>query len=120
MAGSLTNYGEDAVLDLATALVVTIGLFTTDPGEASSGDEVAGDTYVRTAVSWNAASGGSTTNDGAVTFATAGVSWGSIAYWVGFDVSGNRIFHGDFTTPKTIDTGDTAEIADDGITITLD
>jgi hypothetical protein len=50
---------------LATTGWAYVSLHTADP-TTTGGSEVTGGTYVRVAVSWNAASGGSVTNSGAL------------------------------------------------------
>lgn len=51
---------------LATTNWAFVSLHTADPGTTGA-SEVAGGSYARVAVSWNAASGGSVTNSGALT-----------------------------------------------------
>jgi hypothetical protein len=126
MAGSLSDYAENKALDhiLGTSswtmpTGVVIGLFTSDPGEASGGTEVSGGSYARTTITFNAASGGTATNN-LVTFPTATANWGTVSHWVIFDGNGNRLFHGSFDTAKSVPSGSTVKILAGSLTISLD
>lgn len=90
---------------------VYVGLFTSDPGEASGGTEVSGNGYARTAATFGAHSGGICSNSAAVTFPVATGSWGTVTHFVIFDAStgGNRLYHGSLTTSKAITTDDVFE-----------
>ena len=127
-----TNYLENEVLDhilgeqardYTSPAALFIGLFTAvADGEAGSVTEVAGNGYARTAVNFNVASGGSATNNGAVTFPTAsGGNWGTITHAGVYDASssGNLLFYGQLTVEKTVTDGDTFQIADTQLTISL-
>lgn len=127
-----TNYLENEVLDhilgegardFTSPATLYIGLFTAvADGEAGSVTEVSGNAYARTAVNFNAASGGSATNNGAVTFPTAsGGNWGTITHAGVYDAStsGNLLFYGALTVEKTVTDGDTFQIADTQLTISL-
>lgn len=129
---AMSNYAEDKVLDhsLGTAswtapTNIYVGLFLTgnDPTDANSGTEISGNGYARVTATFTAASGGSTSNDSAITFAAAsGGNWGEVSYVGLYDAStgGNLIYHGAVTTPKTIEDGDTFSIATGSLTISLD
>lgn len=127
-----TNYLENEVLDhilgegardFTSPATLYIGLFTAvADGEAGSVTEVTGNGYARTAVNFNVASGGSSTNNGAVTFPTAsGGNWGTITHAGVYDASssGNLLFYGALTVNKTVTDGDTFQIADTQLTISL-
>jgi hypothetical protein len=98
-----------------------IGLFTTDPGEASGGTEVSGNGYARKAVTF-AVSGNTASNDGAVEFDAATGSWGTITHIAVYDAStgGNQIAYAALTASKAIDTGDILRISDGELDVTLD
>lgn len=127
-----TNYLENEVLDhilgegardFTSPAALYVGLFTavTD-GEAGSVTEVSGNSYARTGVNFNAASGGSADNNGAVTFPTAsGGNWGVITHAGIYDASsgGNLLFYGALSVSKTVTDGDTFQIADQQLTISL-
>lgn len=82
MAGSFSNYLENALLDHALGggnytrpATVYIALFTVAPSDAGGGTEVSGNNYSRAAVTndatnFPAASGGAKSNGVAITFAT--------------------------------------------------
>ena len=56
----------------------------------------------------------------AVEFDPATGSWGSVSHWGIFDASssGNLLFHGSFTSAKTIASGDILKVASGSLTIT--
>lgn len=129
MAGSFTDFLEDELLDHAfrntsytPAATVYVGLFTTATGDAGGGTEVSGGSYARTAITFAAASSGSITNSGAVTFPTATASWSTISHFGIMDAStvGNMLCWGNFDASKAIDNGDTAKINASALTISLD
>ena len=77
--------------------------------------------YIRKAVTFAAASSGSSASSATVTFDTATASWGSITHIAVMDAetSGNVLFYGAVTTAKTIDTGDTFQVSSGNLTIAL-
>jgi hypothetical protein len=98
-----------------------IGLFTSDPGEASGGTEISGGAYVRKAATFSV-TGDTATNTAAIEFDVATASWGTITHIAVFDAStgGNQIAYAALTTSKTIDTGDVLRIPAGDLDITLD
>lgn len=132
MAGSKSDYLENAILDLilgGTALsapaTVYVALFTAAPSDSGGGTEVSGGSYVRKSVTnnstnWPAASGGSKSNGTAITFATATASWGTVVAFGIFDASsgGNLLYWADLTASKTVGSGDTASFAVGALTVT--
>lgn len=98
-----------------------VGLFTSDPTDAGTGTEVSGGSYARTAVTMTV-SGDTASNSGAVEFAAATASWGTVTHLAVFDAStgGNIIAHGALTVSKAIGSGDIFRIADGDLDITLD
>jgi len=126
---AMSNYLEIKFLDhfLGTASTtspstVYLSLHTADPTDAGSGAEVStsGSAYVRKAIAFSAASGGSATNSGAVTFDTATSAWGTISHIGVWDASssGNLLFHGALDASKTIASGDVFKVNASGITMT--
>lgn len=100
-----------------------IGLFTADTGlEANSPSaEVSGAGYTREAVTFTVTDD-TAENSATVTFDAAGAGgWGTITHVAVMDAStaGNVLFHGAVTTSKTIDEGDSFQIASGALTITL-
>jgi hypothetical protein len=128
-----SNYLENKILDhVLTATAYTqpsryIALFTGNPGEAGSfTNEVStsGTAYARQAVTFAAASSGSSATNATVTFPTATANFGTITHVAVVDSdtegAGNVLFYGAVTTSKTIETGDTFQISSGNLTISLD
>lgn len=127
MAGSKTNWFEDAVLNVWRNAAVPavaqpyLALFTvvTD-GETSTVTEVAGTNYARTAITFGAPSGGSMANTNLVAFPTPGAGgWGTVVGWGIMDAAtvGNMGYYSDQTPNKTINQDDAVEVAIGAITI---
>jgi hypothetical protein len=125
---ALSNYLENKLLDHALATTaytkpttVYVALFTTDPTDAGTGTEVSGGAYVRKAVTFGAATGGSASNSADVTFDVATASWGTVTHLAIFDAAtaGNMLFHGAFTQSKAIASNDQFKIPAGNLTITL-
>lgn len=99
-------------------------LFTAAPSDSGGGTEVTGGSYARVSVARSltnfagtqsagsttasSGTGGVTSNNGAITFATPTGNWGTVAHWGVFDAStgGNLLFHGSLTTQRVINSGD--------------
>jgi hypothetical protein len=90
--------------------------------------EINNGSYARVAVNFNAASSGSANNDGAVPFAqatanydTAGSSGNVVTHIAIMDAStsGNVLFYGALSVSKTVTTGDTFQINDEALTVSL-
>lgn len=113
MAGSKTNYWEDAILNIFRGTTLTapatiyIGLFTVGAGEAGGQTEVSGSNYARTAVTFSAPSAGSVSNNADVTFPTPSGSWGTIVGWGLFDAStaGNLLYYSDQSPSQAVGSG---------------
>jgi len=129
MAGSMSNFLELEILDhsLGTAswtmpATVYLALYTANPTDADTGTEVTGGSYARETVAFDVAAAGATANTSIVTFTTATASWGTVSHWGIRDALtvGNLLWHGDFTTPKAIGSGDTAQVNAGELDITLD
>lgn len=137
---AISDYLEHAWLDMLasgsafTAPSTYVALFTSDPTDAGTGTEVSGGSYARVQVNqdgatqpyWNTiADSGSTKladNNGAITFPTATASWGTVTHVGVFDAAtgGNLLYHGSLSASKTVGDGDTFEIADGDLDLTLD
>jgi hypothetical protein len=128
-----SNYLENKILDhVLTATAFTqpsrfIALFTGNPGEAGSfTDEIgtSGTAYARQAVTFGSAASGEISTNATVTFPTATANWGTITHVAIVDSntagSGNVLFYGAVTTSKLIEVGDTFQISQGNLTITLD
>lgn len=127
MAGNLTNYLENKLIDhfLGTTTytkptAVYVGLFTVSPGEAGGGTEVTGGSYARQAATFTAAASGATSNDTNIDF-TGMPAATTVAIGI-FDniTSGNMLLYGTLTTNKTTDAGDTLRIATGDLDISID
>lgn len=103
------------------AATVYAGLFTTAPtNPGNAGVEVAGGSYVRQAITFGAPTNGASSNTLAINFPLATAPWGTIAA-VGIfdaDTAGNLLYYGNLTTPKLVDTNDTASFASSALQIT--
>lgn len=136
-----SNYLENKLLDhtlrYATApytgvSTLYLALFNNTSGNAATNleagtltDEVttSSSAYARKAITFAAASSGSSASSATVTFDTATASWGSITHIAVMDGgtagAGNVLFYGAVTTAKTIDTGDTFQVSSGNLTIAL-
>ena len=119
MAGSLSNFMELEILDhllinasYTAPSTVYLALYTTDPTDADSGTEVTGGSYAREVFAVDVAAARATDNTSLVTFTTATANWGTVSHWGLHDAitAGNLMAHGDFTTAKAVNNGDTAKI----------
>ena len=132
MAGNLSNYAENEILDhilkvgvYTAATNLNVGLSTTAIDDATTGGDVvepaAG--YARvTCNTWDVAATRATENTGVITFAEASGSWGTITDWFIADATedGNIIAYGTFSAGKAVGTGDVPYIAVGGIDISVD
>ena len=126
MAGNLTNYLENKLLDhflgttAYTMPTVYVGLFTVAPGDAGGGTEVTGGSYARQTAAFTAASSGATSNSGNIDF--TGMPAATTVAIALFDAStsGNMLVHGTLTTNKQTDAGDTLRIATGDLDISID
>ena len=117
-----TTYSPEATLYLA--------LFTGDSGLEDNNPtaEVSGTNYAREAISFNAASNGEATNNGAISFTSAGSNWGDVSHIAIVSHVSNTtwgtnvdvLFYGELTSAKTVNSGDTFQVADEAIRIALD
>jgi hypothetical protein len=127
MAGNLTNYLENKLIDhfLGTTSYtmpadVYVALFTVAPSDAAGGTEVTGGSYARKIATFTAASSGATSNDGNIDF-TGMPAVTTVAIGI-FDAitTGNMLLYGTLTTNKTTDAGDTLRIATGDLDISID
>jgi hypothetical protein len=132
-----SNYLENKVLDhVLTATTYTapasrfLGLFVNTSGNAAANleagtltDEVttSSSAYIRKAVTFSAASSGTSATSATVTFDAATANWGSITHVAVMDAvsGGNVLFWGAVTTSKTIETGDTFQVSAGNLTVSL-
>jgi hypothetical protein len=126
MAGSLTNYAENKVLDHVlgttayTMPTTYVALYTVAPTDSSAGTEVTGGSYARIAGAWTASTGGATANSSNLDF--TGMPACTVVAVAVLDNStgGNILIHGTLTANKSLDAGDTLRIATGDLDITID
>ena len=125
----MSDYLELKFLDHFTGTASTsapsavyLGLATGSIGDDASGSELTGNNYSRKAITFASASSGSIASNSAVEFDPATGSWGDVSHWGIFDASssGNLLFHGSFTSAKTIASGDILKVASGSLTISAD
>lgn len=114
-----------------------IGLLTAAPSDAGGGTEVTGNNYGRATVACSLANwagtqsagstvassgtGGQTSNNNAITFATPSGTWGTVTHFGIYDAvsGGNLLFWGALTIAKTINQSDTVTFPAASLTITF-
>lgn len=146
MAGALTDFAENAIVDdifRTTAwtkpTTVYVGLVLQSAGcsDSAAGTEPAVGAYARVAVTkgdanWtgthNSTTGASSGTDGtidnaaAITFPTATADWGNVGYFAVYDAAtaGNQIICSALTAQRNITTGSTPSFAGSALTIQID
>lgn len=144
-AQAFSNYVENKLVDyifraqsFTAPATIYVGLSTTACSDSSVGTEVTGNAYARVAVTsalanWagtqsagsttaSSGTGGQTSNNGAVAFATPTPSgWGTVGWWFLSDAisAGNLIFCAPLTVTKTINAGDGVSFSAGALTVTL-
>jgi len=127
---ALSDYAEKLLLDFlmggAAASAPSsrhVALYTAAPSDSGGGTEVSGNGYARQAATWDAATSGAgvTANADAQSFTASGGNWGSITHVGIFDASsgGNLLWHGELTTARTVNDGDTITFAIGSIDLTM-
>lgn len=128
MAGSMTDWGEAAILNYLFAGSTTpkaanyyVGLWTQALSDTSTGvtaGEVSGNGYARATIeaantAWNWATASVVDNRLAVTFAAPSGDWGTVTHGGLCDAAteGNMLYWWDWTASKIIQSGDTVTIA---------
>ena len=129
---AFSNYLEEKIVEhflrnnaITPPATVYVGLFESDPGEATGGTETAYTGYARQAASWTALDvNGQTKNSGALTFPANGNASASvtITHIALFDAatSGNRLFKAALSSSKTLSPGDVLSFASNAIVFGLD
>ena len=124
-----SNYSENLVINVLLraashtgATNIYVGLYTTDPTDGNTGEELPfSNAYARQVVSFVAPVDGVSSNISAIEFPQATGNWGTVG-WVGIldaSTGGNLIAHSPLDVSKTIDTGDIFKIATGNLTITV-
>lgn len=121
MADNLTDTYENAVLDWLNPDVsaptrpttpLTVALLTAAGSDSAAGTEAAnsgGSTYARQNVTLAAAASGATSNTNLISFANMPAS--TIVAIAIYENGGGRIWHGPLAANKTVNLGDTFQIA---------
>ena len=131
-----SNYLEKAVLDhvlgtsAMTSPTVYLSLYTSNPAEDDSGNELSGNGYARQAVSFATATTETASGDNlgkgkalgptvAKDFTANGGNWGTVTHFGLHDASssGNLLYYGALSEDKLIEDGDTLRFAVSSITI---
>ena len=127
MAGNLSDYLEDKVLDhiLGTTTytkpsAVYVALYTAAPSDTGGGTQVSGGSYARQAATFDASVSGATQNSSNLDF-VAMPACTVVAIGI-FDAltAGNLLVWGTLATNKSLDSGDTLRIAIGDLDISLD
>ncbi len=129
--GGISTFLSNAVLDhifgndvYDTTADIYVSLSKANPTDDGSGfSEHSGDNYARVQQNtWDAASGGATENDGAITFPQASAAWGTVTHFAMWDDSttGNMLFYGALDNSRNIGQNDTPSFADGALDITMD
>ena len=142
---SASNYLENKLVDrifrgqaLPTWGTLYVALLTSAPSDAGMGTEVSGTGYARKGVLSNlanwagtqgagtttASSGtsGTTSNNAAIDFGTAGSNWGLVTHWAVCDASdgGNMLVYDAFSTTKDVVTGNRVVFVKGALQIAVD
>lgn len=132
-AAAMTDYAENKTVDallrgqtLGAPVTAYVALYTTCPTDSTAGTEVTGGSYARVAVTsslanWagtqsagstvaSSGTGGTTSNNGTVTFPAPTANWGVVACFGITDAAsaGNIWIYSALTLSKTINNGDAA------------
>ena len=122
-----SNYLENKILDYIlrdtadwAPSAVYLALHTANPDEDGSGTAVSGNGYSRQAVTFAAASSGSSASNSVEEFTASGGAFGTVTHFGIWDASssGNLLYYGALTASKVIADGDTLRFASGAITIT--
>lgn len=144
-AQDFSDYVENKVVDLllrgqtfSPPATVYVGLSTSACSDSSVGTEVSGGSYARAAVTSNltnwagtqgagttvasSGTGGLTSNNVAIPFATPSAGWGLVTHWFLIDslaAGTNILVCKALTVSKTINSGDTVSFAIASLTLTV-
>lgn len=131
---AFSDYLENSLIDATlrggsmTGGAVYLALFTTDPTDAASGNELTDSAYVRqqchaTVVSdgFTAPSNGVSSNGKTITFPAIVDAQVTVTHWALFDAQagGNMLYHASLTNPKTLDPADVLSFPIGSLQITL-
>jgi len=136
MAGYLSNYAENKILDHILKIAsysrpdaLFVGLCDADPTDAGTGGTISepsgGDAYTRESCDdWTEAASRATASSTAIVFPEATGGWGVMTHFAILDTSvlatGNIIAFGPITPNKTIATGDIATVDAGDLDVSVD
>jgi len=117
--------GQATTIITTTPLTeVWVALYTVAPTDSTTGTEVTGGSYARTASKgkWSVPAAGLTSNNAVITFPTASVDWGTVVAFAICSAStgGTQLMWGTLTANKAVNNGDTASFASGALTLTED
>ena len=125
---ALSDYLENELLDLIVhaaawtpPATIYLALYTTATTDGGGGTEVSGGSYVRKAVTFGAVASGSVANSVAISFTNmpaATVTHGALTDSITLG-GGNFLFHGPFSVPKVVGSGDTLTLEIGDVVATL-
>jgi len=131
--GMFSDYFENKLVDqifrnqaYTFPATLYVGLLTAAPSDSSGGTEVTGGSYSRVGVACSLANwagtqaagsstastgtGGTTSNNAAITFTAPTANWGTVTHWAIYDAAsgGNLLIYGSLAASKTVNNGDAA------------
>lgn len=122
---SLSNFAENELLDALlgngtyNSTATHVSLHTADPGETGT-SEVTGGSYGRQSAAFGAAAGGTTSNTGTLSFTTMpAVTVTHVGIWDA-STGGNFLIGGALTASRTLNGGDTFQIATGDLDVSLE
>lgn len=126
MSGSASDYLENKLLDHALGTTtftkpttIYVGLYTVSPSDAAGGTEVTGGSYSRKTATFDAASGGSASNNANIDF-TGMPACTVVAVGIFDSLSGgNLLFWSTLATSRTLTAGDAVRISTGALVVTL-
>lgn len=137
---AFSDYLEEGVLNhtlrgqtLSTPATVYLGLFTTDPTDATTGDEVVDSAYIRQDMAkgetissgWTAPApsgdGMAVSNAKVIQFPPVADGTVTVSHYGLFDAltGGNMLYHGAFTTAKTLEINDVLSVDIGGLQVII-
>ena len=130
--GAFSDYLENKIIDhtlrnttFTAPATVYIALFTSTASNAqleanTLTNEVTGGSYARQSAAFSAASGGSTSNTGTVTFSNLPATTLGYAAIMDASTAGNILYYVQLSAPVTVGAGDSFQINTSGFTVQLD
>lgn len=145
LATDMSDYLENKLIDhvfrgqaYTAPTTIYFALFTSACSDSSGGTEVSGGSYARASLAaslanWagtqsagstvaSSGTGGTTSNNGVVTFATPSAGWGTVTHLGIYDAvsAGNLLICRALTVSKTINSGDTVTFPAASFTFQID